>query len=407
MKIAIVGGGIAGLSAALSLQANHQVTLLEGASRLGGHAHTLVFDYAEDRGIAVDVGFMMLNDRNYPHFMRLLRAFPQIELVKTSVSFSYSSADDAVAHWFGDPGTPITGLSRLLMDILKFGRRCMKDVSRLHEIDLSLGEYLRQLNVSQSVIDYYVVPSTAAIWSTPPDRILSEFPASTYLAFMNNHGMLSRDDPPTWYSIKGGSANYVAELERRLTGEIVRGEKVTRVSRNAVTWGNTRQAFDHVVLACPADRAMALLDDDFPRQREALGGFPYQENDVVVHTDTSVLPKDRTLWGAWNVRQSTSGAAYSISYHLNQLQDLSAARRDYLVTLNPTQAIPEDKMIYRTRMFHPLLTRAARSSQKALTDLQGSDNLWFCGSYMGFGFHEDAIVSSMAVVEGLGSQAAW
>lgn len=423
-EIAVVGAGAAGLTAALLLGRSHDVTVFEEADRLGGHAWTIfVEDDTQETPVALDIGFMVFNRRNYPHMIALLEHLGCPPPVESDMSFSYVCPDAGLELCFPDPGRPVdlaampswqrsSDYLRLLVDIVKFGRRCRGDLDDPGAGHLSLGEYLARTGADSKVVEQYVLPSTAAIWSCTPERIL-DFPAATYLRFMHNHGMLDRADPPRWLCLPGGSQFYTRRIAERLD-RVLTGARVTSVRRDgrglAVDCADGRGGvFDHVVLGLPADRARTVLDGAFEDRREALGRWEYQRNLVTVHRDAAFMPADRTKWASWNLRRDRAGHS-STTYWLNRLQTLPETAQDTFVTLTAPDTPDADMPrggLFQTVLAHPLYTRDALDSQGRLAELNGLDRLWCCGSYFGDGFHEDAIRSAIEVSVGLGGDIPW
>lgn len=426
LKIAIVGAGAAGLTAAYLLQQKHDVTIFEQQERLGGHAHTLVVDRGVDAGTAIDIGFMVLNDINYPTMHKLLNSLGDIKIGSSDMSFSYHTKDGKFQYAYANPRSRVSTkpcnastsllrqtsnpkVARIVKEIFKFGRRASQDLLT-HELDdVSLGQYLEHRQFSAELVDFYIVPTTAAIWSTPPGKILSEFPARTFLHFMNNHGMLNRDNVPQWQYIKGGSRSYIEAIRGSFNGNIETNSSVISISRShntiSIETESAIQNFDRVVIGTHADQALKLLADPSNEERNLLGVWEYQTNHTVVHTNDSVMPPDRQVWAAWNYKQEASKKnleAYSVTYYLNRLQRHYNTENQYFVTLNTAQVIPEENILYRVPFSHPIYTSKSIRTQKLLAQLSGTNNTFFCGSYLGYGFHEDAIKSGVAVAEKFG-----
>ncbi len=401
MRIAIVGGGVSGLVAAHRLRPEHDVTIFEADDRLGGHVHTwTVSDGA--REFQVDTGFIVCNDRNYPHFLALLDELG----VRTQPStMSFSVRHDAAGleyngstlrQLFAQPGNALRpAFLRMLRDILRFNRQA-RDLAHGHDAAWTLRDLLREGGYAAALRDWYVVPMGSAIWSMPGAQVL-DMPARFFVDFFHNHGMLTVDDRPEWRVVVGGSARYVEALVSRLGARIRLRHPVRRVTRLLDRVEVDSEAFDRVVFACHSDQALAALTDPSPDEREVLGALPYTDNDVVLHTDTSVLPRRRRAWGAWNYRVAADPAAPAVvTYNMNLLQSLEA-RETFCVTLNAADQIDPATILGRVRYAHPGVTVDGVSARAKRSRISGRRRTHYCGAYWGNGFHEDGVVSGLAV----------
>jgi len=418
MRLAVIGAGAAGLTAVHLLQQRHQVTLFEGEWRLGGHA--LTFRPPAAPGLSLDIGFMVLNDRNYPNLLALFDDLGGIALGDTDMSFSFVSPVADVEYALADPGSlfapagpgqrPDTRTLRLLREAVLFGQRCHQALSRLDTLAPTLGAFLAEQGCSKELMWHYVLPSTAAIWSMRPADVL-EFPTATYLRFMDNHGMLLRRDLPQWRYVRGGSKRYVDAIRRGFRGTLRVGTWVTGVCRQGGAWqvvgDGFAEAFDGVVFACHGQIAARMLvgvDGPLPR---LLDGLRSQSNPMLVHTDAALMPSRRAHWAAWNFREEGGEGdperGYSVTYHLNRLQGLGAEGEadDYFVTLNTRRVLEPGSMLLRTEMAHPIYDSDSPLRQQQLWRINGRENLWFCGAYMRYGFHEDAVWSAARVAADL------
>ena len=402
MKLAIVGSGIAGNVAAWHLhREGHEITLFEAASHIGGHTHTHAID-----GLAVDTGFIVFNDRTYPNFVRLLG---ELGVASRPSSMSFSVRKDPGGLEYN--GTSLNTLFaqrrnllsptflRMLSDIVRFNREAPRLLEASGEPEL--GDYLSANRYSSAFIGDYLVPMGAAIWSTDPEHML-RFPARFFVRFLANHGMLAIDDRPQWRVIRGGSARYVEKLTQPFRGRIHLETPVAWLRRTPqgvlVAARGVLQRFDAVFLACHADQALSMLADATPLEREVLGAFSYQENEVVLHTDTALLPRARRAWAAWNAHVSgRPGERVALTYNMNILQGLSAPKT-YCVTLNRSADIRADRILKRLTYHHPLFTPAAVAAQARQKELHHG-RTFFCGAYWRFGFHEDGVVSALAALE--------
>ncbi|HTQ08143.1 MAG TPA: FAD-dependent oxidoreductase [Polyangiaceae bacterium] len=410
MRIAVVGAGVAGLTAAHYLGKTHAVTLFEADARLGGHANTVEVDEGA-RKVAVDTGFLVFNTRTYPRFVGLLEELG-VGWAPSDMSFSVRSETRDFEYGGRDLGTLYVQrrhlasprFHRMVWDIARFYREARELVSDGDEVPL--GAWLERRRYSRQFIDDYLFPMLRAVWSARRDVAL-DFPARFLARFFENHGFLSLA-PGRWLTLPGGSRTYVGELERRFTGVIRRGARVTRVEREAAcarvtVAGHAPEPFDHVVLACHADQALAVLADPSPLERELLSAFPYQPNRAVLHTDTRVMPRRRRTWSSWNVHLDDAGCdGACVTYWINALQPL-ATRVNYFVTLNPAAPIDPARVLARFDYAHPVFGVASTRAQARHAELLGPRKTSFCGAYWRNGFHEDGVVSALRVCERLGA----
>lgn len=408
-KIAVVGSGVAGIVSAHLLSRRHQVTLFEQEARMGGHTSTVELPDGPDRGLAVDTGFIVCNDRTYPLFHKFLAELG-VAVRASDMSFGY--LDEASGFHYA--GTDLNGLFAQRSNLLrpKFWR-LMKEVGRFHKAGarslaaddakgMSFGQWLRREGFAGDAVDHYVVPMGAAIWSAPFSQILA-FPASTYLRFFSNHGLLSIKDMPQWQTVVGGSHAYLKAFKAAFKGQIRLGQPVKRLARGAkpvlTLDDGSEEAYDAVVLAGHADQTLALLADASSDERRLLGAWRYQPNDTVLHSDASVLPKQRRAWASWNYRRTREGeqrSTVAVTYHMNRLQGFTAAQ-DYCVTLNLGERIDPARIIKRFSYTHPVFSAEAVATQAELPGLNGQRDTYFAGSYFRYGFHEDAVLSANEV----------
>ncbi|WP_293675927.1 NAD(P)/FAD-dependent oxidoreductase [uncultured Phenylobacterium sp.] len=411
-RVAVVGSGIAGLSAAWLLSQRHEVTLFEADGRLGGHANT-----AEAPGfsgpVPVDTGFIVYNEGNYPNFTALLEHLG-VPSVYADMSLSVSLDDGAFEYSsFGLAGIfaqKRNALSPrfwgLLADITRFFKTAPRDLAELELKATSLGDYLKAKGYGDAFRDDHLLPQAAAIWSTPLDQIAA-YPAASLIRFFQNHGMMSVTGRGLWRTVEGGSRAYVRKLSEAFGGEVRKGVRVCGVRRAANgaelrLAGGTRERFDEVVIATHGDTALGLLEDPTPDEQRLLGCFKYSRNLIALHTDPVLMPKRRAAWTSWNhIGYRNAPGEGACTYWMTRLQSLKDAP-DIFCTLNPNKEIAADKLI-RTEVYeHPLFDAAAISAQREFWDIQGVRRTWFCGSYLGHGFHEDALQSGLAVAEQLG-----
>ncbi len=406
MRIAIVGTGIAGNVAAYRLRKDHDITVYEASSYVGGHTNTV--DVVENGNtIAIDTGFIVFNDRTYPNFIELLDEIGQ-ESQPSVMSFSVSSSDAGLEY----NGSGLNALFaqrrnilrppffRMIRDILRFNREAMATLA--HEDErMTVGEYLLKHGYGQEFMDDYLVPMAAAIWSAEPVAI-RDMPLQFLVRFFDNHGLLQLKDRPTWRVIKGGSREYVKKLVAGHRDRIRLDAPVRRVVRHLtgveiVTDRHGSDWYDAVFLACHSDQALAMLDEPTATERDVLGAIQYQDNDAVLHTDATVLPKRRRAWAAWNYHIPKDPHRHvAVTYNMNMLQGLDCDQQ-YCVTLNNDREIDPTKVIRRIRYQHPVFSREAVAAQLRQADVN-TDRTYFCGAYWRNGFHEDGVVSALNAI---------
>jgi predicted NAD/FAD-binding protein len=414
LKVAVVGGGIGGLSAAWLLSQRHAVTLFEADHRLGGHANTAEAPSLSAGAVTpVDTGFIVYNEPNYPNFTALLR-YLGVASQPADMALSVSLDDGAFEYSsFGALGLFAQGSNlfsarfwAMLRDVGRFYRNGPKDLAALEAPLTSLDDYLAQNGYCQAFRDDHLLPQAAAIWSTPLAHI-REYPAAALIRFFQNHGMMSVFGRGLWRTVTGGSRAYVRALTAAFEGEIRTGHRVTGVRRSPagveVRDASGRvERFDDVVIATHGDAALALLEDPSAEERRLLGAFRYSRNLTVLHTDPRLMPRRKRAWTSWNhIGRRDAPEAGCVTYWMNRLQSLKDAP-DLFVTLNPTMEIAADAVVKTEVYDHPLFDAGAISAQREIWGLQGARRTWFCGSYFGHGFHEDALQSGLAVAEQLG-----
>ncbi len=404
MKIAVIGTGIAGNVAARELCREHEITVFEAADHVGGHTHTHSVD-DNGRPLAIDTGFIVFNDWTYPNFIALLDELG-VSSQPGEMSFGVKCERTGLEYKGHTLNTLFAqrrnllrpSFHRMLRDIMRFNREA-RSLLEASDDSLTLGDYLRDNRYSTAFTDYYIIPMGAAIWSAEPRRMLS-FPASCFVRFFANHGLLNIKNRPQWRVIRGGSSSYVDKLTAPFRQQIRLNTAVTGITRRTThvevcSASNATERFDRVFIACHSDQALAMLTDATPQEREVLGAIPYQQNDVVLHTDTSLLPRRRLAWSAWNYhRLAGDNAAVAVTYNMNLLQGLST-RQTYLVTLNNSAAIDPDKIIKRLSYDHPVFTQDGIAAQQRQGEINGIKHSYFCGAYWRYGFHEDGVVSAL------------
>ncbi|MEM7046135.1 MAG: FAD-dependent oxidoreductase [Pseudomonadota bacterium] len=419
MKIAIIGTGIAGLGAGFLLHRDHEITIYEQAREIGGHSRTRLVPTC-DGDIPVDTGFIVYNRRNYPHLTAMFEHL-NVPTAPSNMSFGVTvnlGRDDgwleySARHLFAQPRNLVRpDFYRMLRDILQFGHKAKTFVARNPEANMA--DCQQALGLGDWFVRYYLLAMAGAIWSSPAEHIL-QFPARTLITFFDNHGLLDIRRRPAWYTVRGGSREYVSRLCKPFAKQIRYGCAARQIIprshgvqvRDGI--GDDRM-FDQVILACHSDQAAALLPETLAA-REVLCAIPYQKNRAVLHGDLRVMPKRKKAWASWVYRHdechnvlSEQSAALTMSYWMNNLQPL-ATHQDIFVTLNPAH---DPETIYDDHVFyHPLFDNAAIRAQAKLPSLQGRDRLWFCGAWTGYGFHEDGLKSAVSVAQHLGSPPPW
>ncbi|MBY5970256.1 NAD(P)/FAD-dependent oxidoreductase [Halomonas denitrificans] len=418
-RIAVIGGGISGLSAARYLSARHQVTLFEAADRLGGHTATVDVE-VDGQDYAIDTGFIVFNDRTYPHFQRLLDhldvAYQPTEMSfsvhRTDVDFEYNG--HTLASLFAQRRNLLRpSFYRLLGQIVRFNRQAIHDLAN-HDANadpdpllLPLGDYLDREGFSEDFQRHYLLPMGGAIWSASLADIRA-FSTRFFLRFFHHHGLLSINDRPQWFTIKGGSRTYIDRLTAPYADSIRLATPVHGIRREAdavvIRTHSGEKRFDQLVLACHADQALALLEDPSPAEREILSALPYADNEVVLHTDTRLLPRRSRAWASWNYRLDgrADSANVSVTYAMNILQRLEAPHT-FCVTLNDSDSIAADKVLGRFTYAHPQFTQAGALAQGRHAEISGTKGrTHFCGAYWRHGFHEDGVWSALRVAQALG-----
>lgn len=405
LNIAVVGSGIAGMSAAWLLSRRHRVTMFEADGRIGGHSNTVL---AGD--VPVDTGFIVFNEPAYPNLTALFRHIG-VETADSDMSFAVSLDDGRLEYSGGGLRGLLAQPSNLLRprfwsmlrDLARFFRSADAEAAG----ELSLDQYLDRNGYGPAFRENHLYPMASAIWSTPAGEI-GQYPAASFIRFCANHGLLKFTGRPVWKTVRGGSRCYVERLTAPYAERIVLNAALRHVRSidrgvELADWHGHTHQFDHVVLACHADQALRLLAAPAAAHRDVLGAFRYTRNLAVLHADASLMPRRRATWSAWNYLANGSGndRRLTVTYWMNRLQPL-ATGTDLFVTLNPLLAPRSDRVFSTHTYEHPVFDAGAIAAQRRLWALQGHGNIWFCGAYFGHGFHEDGLQSGLAVAEQLG-----
>lgn len=411
LKVAVIGTGISGLSAAWLLSQRHDVTMFEAAGRIGGHSNTVEFDALDGR-VAVDTGFIVYNEVTYPNLTALFRHL-DVPTAPSNMSFAVSIGNGTFEYSGGTGLGLVAQTSNLanprfwsmIADILRFYRNAVRDLPKMG--DMSLDEYLARNGYGRVFRDDHLYPMAAAIWSTPAMEV-GDYPAANFVRFCHNHGLLELWGRPMWRTVKGGSREYVNRIASHFKGRILTSTPVATIRRLArrvevADFSGNTELFDDVVIATHADQALRMLGDATADERRILGAFRYSRNEAVLHGDVGLMPKRRAAWSSWNYLAATSDGLSqpSVTYWMNRLQPLGSAPPTF-VTLNPSRA-PRPETVIRSETYeHPIFDLATERAQQELWSLQGVGNTWFCGAHFGSGFHEDGLQAGLAVAEDLG-----
>jgi predicted NAD/FAD-binding protein len=405
MRIAVIGAGISGMTVAYLLHRDHQITVFEANDYIGGHTHTVDVP-ASGKTYAVDTGFIVFNERTYPHFVHLLQRLGvpwqksnmsfSVYCERTELEYSPSSLD----RFFAQRRNLLRpGFWRMVREIFAF-RGHLPQTAEL-PVTVTLGDYLRGEGYSPMFREYFIIPMGAAIWSADPRRF-EEMPACMFARFFANHGFLNVRDQPQWLVVQGGSREYAKVLAAPFRDRIRLNCPVQSIRRmpdsvEVEAADGRPERFDHVIIATHSDQALGLLADPTEKEREILGAIPYQENQVVLHTDQSVLPRRRKVWASWNYRiprETRDGV--SMTYDMNILQGLDADP-EFCVTLNPTERINPEKVLRRMAYSHPVYNPQALAAQRRHAEISGVHRTHYCGAYWANGFHEDGVNSALTV----------
>ena len=413
MKIAIVGSGISGLACAYYLHRDHEVHVFEAGSRIGGHTATVDVRVG-GQTYAIDTGFIVYNDWTYPNFIALLDELG-VENQPSQMSFSVSDrltglefAGSNLDTLFAQRGNLLSPrFLGMLRDIVRFNKRAIADLdSGRIPADMTLGQYLQREGYGAAFIDQYLVPMGSAIWSADTD-VMQDFPLQFFVRFFHNHGLLNLRERPQWRVIKGGSRSYLEPLTRGFSDNIHVNSPVTGIQRHAdgvlISLPNGRlERFDQVVMACHSDQALTMLHDPSKQEREVLGAMRYQDNEVVLHTDTRLLPRSQKAWSSWNYLLTAKEQRAVLTYNMNILQGIESPET-FCVTLNHTDAINPHRILGQFNYANPVFTLEGIAAQQRWAEINTSPT-WYCGAYWHNGFHEDGVRSARRVAEAILAQ---
>ena len=410
MKIAIIGSGVSGLSAAYYLSKKHHVDLYEREDHFGGHSHTLDL-ILNGKKVSVDIGFIVFNFETYPNLIKFFKE-NDVDIEKSNMSFSVS-VDNTNFEYCGNGIRGIFSnksnilnfkFLQMFFDIIKFYKK--SDKINIKDENYTLGEYLRHNRLSSTFINYHLIPMVSAIWSMPPVEA-SKMPIKFFFKFFQNHGLFKLKNRPQWYTVSNRSRSYVNKVISKVSGEYFKNYKITKIKRKLsgidLYYGGENEFFnyDKIVLATHADEALSLIDDPTIEENEILSNFSYKENIAVIHTDKKAMPKNKKNWCSWNSSiDNKDNTKNSITYWLNLLQNLTCDENIFL-TLNPYFEIDKNKILKEVKFTHPYFDKIALNSQIMLSKLQNQKDILFCGSYFGYGFHEDGIKSSIEMLKHL------
>jgi predicted NAD/FAD-binding protein len=421
-KIAIVGSGISGLAVAHSLKGQADITLFEAGAYFGGHSNTVDITLPTAQGMVthgVDTGFLVFNERTYPNLIGLFAELG-VETALSDMSFSVQAPKvwgDEALEWSGSNLDTVFAqrgnllrpkFLKMLADVLRFNKTCTRIAEQQTESEMRqpLSEFLKHHNFSEAFKIWYFLPMMGCIWSCPTDQML-QFPVATMIRFCHNHGLIQVSNRPRWFTVKGGSKNYVQKIvadlrDKRLNSPvslIERDESGVRIMTQ-----NHAERFDEVVICTHSDQALRMLRVPTPAEQKYLSAIPYQDNVAVLHTDESVLPSRRKAWAAWNYERASDegqeSARVCLHYLLNKLQPLPFEQA-VVVSLNPTKPIDPTKIIASIDYAHPVFDLAAIDAQQHLPEIQGQQHTWFAGAWMGYGFHEDGLKAGLGVARQL------
>ena len=409
MKIAVIGSGISGLGAAHFLSKKHKVDVFEKENHFGGHSYTVEIPTNNPNNlISIDLGFIVFNKINYPNLLKLFEKL-QVNYEKSNMSFSVSVKNSNIEY----SGSGLKGLFVNKSNILNFNflkmvreiflfYRMANTIDKKNLGDQTLGEFLRSKKMSDYFIKFHIIPMVSAIWSTPSDLVY-EMPMSLFIKFFQNHGLFKIKNRPQWYTVSGRSKTYVNKILKTINGEYFKNYEIKKVIRNQkkikLYYGSTNEYFDYdkVVFAIHADNILSLINEPSENEKKIFKNFKYKKNIAYLHTDELLMPLRKNVWSSWNsILNKENLKENCVTYWLNKLQNLQTDK-NYFLTLNPITPVDKSKIIKRIEFTHPIYDMQTVDAQKHLSELQGINNTWFCGSYFGYGFHEDGLKSAIDI----------
>ena len=411
MKVAVIGSGISGLSAAHFLSKKYTVDLFEKNNHFGGHSFTVdIKDNNSEQLISLDIGFIVFNEATYPNLIKFFNEL-KISYEKSNMSFAVSVKNSGIEY----SGSGINGIFanklnifnfkflKMIKEIIIFYKKSEKENITNYE-NQTLGEYLKFKNFSNYFINYHIIPMVAAIWSMP-QNLAQKMPMALFLNFFKNHGLFKIKNRPQWYTVTGRSKVYVKKILQTISGEYFKNYEIKEVLRNKnnvrLYYGSSNEYFDYdkIVFATHADEALQLIKNPTEKEKNILINFKYKENIAYLHSDEQLMPDRKSVWSSWNSILDKKDVNKScVTYWLNKLQNIKT-KNNYFLTLNPIIPIEDKKIIKKVKFSHPFYDLETIKSQKHLMELQGTNNTWFCGSYFGYGFHEDGLKSTLNIVD--------
>ena len=407
MKIAVIGSGISGLSAAYYLSKKYYVDLYEKEDHFGGHSHTV--DIKTHKGnISVDIGFIVFNELTYPNLINFFKEI-KVEYEKSNMSFSVSVKDTDIEYsgsgfkgiFSNKKNLLNTRFLKMIYEIINFYKKVSYDITKVNE-KITLGEYLSKNNLSSYFVNYHIIPMVASIWSMPYGKA-KDMPFKLFVEFFSNHGLFKFRNRPQWFTVKNRSRTYVNAILKEISGEIYKNYEVKKIIRKnnniRIMVGPDEEflEYDHVVMACHADQSLKLIQPS-TMENDLLKNFEYVENQAYLHCDENLMPRTRNSWASWNAISNKDVSESCVTYWLNKLQNIDT-KNNYFLTLNPISKIDDRKVIKKIKFTHPSFNLKTYRLQKELVNLQGKQNTWFCGSYFGYGFHEDGLKSSLKLIK--------
>ncbi len=407
MKIAVIGSGISGLSAAYYLSKKYYVDLYEKEDHFGGHSHTV--DIKTNKGnISVDIGFIVFNELTYPNLINFFKEI-KVEYEKSNMSFSVSVKDTDIEYsgsgfkgiFSNKKNLLNTKFLKMIYEIINFYKKVSHDITKVNE-KITLGEYLSKNRLSNYFINYHIIPMVASIWSMPYGKA-KDMPFKLFVEFFSNHGLFKFRNRPQWFTVKNRSRTYVNAILKEISGEIYKNYEVKKIIRKnnniRIMVGPDEEflEYDHVVMACHADQSLKLIQPS-TMENDLLKNFEYVENQAYLHCDETLMPRARNSWASWNAISNKDASQSCVTYWLNKLQNIDT-KNNYFLTLNPISKIDDKKVIKKIKFTHPSFNLKTYRLQKELVNLQGKQNTWFCGSYFGYGFHEDGLKSSLKLIK--------